>query len=193
MKKILIASFISIMLLTGCGAGATETLSCSYKSDSGNMSSSTNYSIDYQNNEVKKIRISYNYMQNVVNDTDNDGKNDVDGVGTGTDGTTNDTQKDNDGIIDGVVGSAIDNIIGGVSDVILDVSGLRDRHNTVQNTYGNINGFSTENMQDGDNSYKVTYVIDYDTISDNDLRTLNLSRDINTLKENYISQGFTCK
>ena len=126
------------------------------------------------------------------NTTDNNGN--IDGVGTGTDGTTNDNLDNNDGIIDGVVGSAIDSIINGVTDTILDVSGLRDRHTNVQNTYGNMNGFSVQNTNDNTNNhYTVTYVIDYDAISDTDLGTLNLSRDFNTLRSNYISQGFTCK
>ena len=43
------------------------------------------------------------------------------------------------------------------------------------------------------NMYTVTYVIDYDMISDNDLATLNLSRDIDTLRSNYTNQGFSCK
>ena len=117
----------------------------------------------------------------------------MDGVGTGTDGTTNDTQIDNDGIVDGIVGSAIDSIINGVTDTILDISGIRDRHVNVQNTYGNINGFSVQNTNDTtDNDYRVTYIIDYDNISDEDLARLNLSRDIDTLRSNYINQGFNC-
>lgn len=243
MKKILMLSFIAILALTGCDASVMDTMSCSLENTSGNLTTRMNYNIDYQGNEVKKVRITYDYNQNSTNnnttnnndmatkdatngdntarnrmtddnntvgnngtDTNNDNmttrnqdnsqnnnQNQTDGVGTGTDGTTNDTQIDNDGIIDGVVGSAIDGIIGGVTDVILDVSGLRDRHATVQSTYGNIAGFSVQNTTDRDNNYKVTYVIDYDTISDDNLRTLNLSRDLDTLRSSYVSQGFTCK
>jgi len=194
MKKLLAFSIILLVGTTGCGLGATDTLSCTYENVSNNLTTKMTYNIDYQNNDVKKVRATYDYHMDAVNDTDGDGANDIDGVGTGTDGTTNDTQIDNDGIIDGVVGSAIDSIINGVTDVILDVSGLRDRHTMVQNTYGNINGFSVQNTNDTtDNNYHVTYVIDYDTISDDDLTTLNLSRDINNLRDNYVSQGFTCK
>ena len=216
MKKILMLSFIAILALTGCDASVMDTMSCSLENTAGNLTTRMNYNIDYQGNEVKKVRITYDYNQNntdntgngtdngtnAQSDTDNANtgarnttgtQNDTDGVGTGTDGTTNDTQIDNDGIIDGVVGNAIDSIVGGVTDVILDVSGLRDRHVTVQNTYGNIAGFSVQNTNDNDNNYKVTYVIDYDTISDDDLRTLNLSRDLDTLRDSYVSQGFTCK
>jgi len=193
MKKILFLSSLFLFMLTGCGAGATKTMSCSYKTDYNNIDTKVSYDVDYEDTEVKKVRITYNYHQDVINDTDGDGKNDIDGVGTGTDGTTNDTQIDNDGIIDGVVGSAIDSIVGGVTDTILDIAGIRDRHANVLNTYGNIPGFSVQNtMDNSDNDYVVTYVVDYDTISDNDLLSLNLSRDINTLRDNYINQGFTC-
>ena len=119
--------------------------------------------------------------------------NGIDGVGTGTDGTTNDTQIDDDGIVDGVVGSVIDTIVGSVTSIILDSAGLRDRHATVQNTYGNVNGFSVQNTNDENNNYTVTYVIDYDTISDDDLNSFNLSRDLDDMRDNYVNQGFTCK
>ncbi len=193
MKKVLILSGMLLIFLTGCGAGASKTMNCSYQTTTNNLTTRMSYNIDYEGTEVKKLRVSYNYHQDVMNDTDGDGNNDIDGVGTGTDGTTNDTQIDNDGIIDGVVGSAIDDVINGVTDVILDVSGLRDRHANVQNTYGNIPGFSVQTTDDmTDNDYRVTYIIDYDTISDSDLTNLNLSRNINTLRDNYIAQGFSC-
>ena len=193
MKKLLILSGISIFILTGCGAGATDTMSCSIENTANNITTKVNYDVDYEGNEVKKVRITYKYNQDVTNDTDNDGKEDIDGVGTGTDGTTNDSQIDKDGIVDGVIGNAIDDIVGGVTDVILDISGIKNRHATVQNTYNNITGFSAQNTTDTDNSYTVTYVIDYDTISDADLTTLNLSRDIDTVKDSYVAQGYTCK
>ena len=194
MKKLLFLAVAFMITLTGCSIGATDTMSCSYENVSGNLTTKITYNIDHMDNEVKKLRVTYDYHTNVINDTDGDGRNDIDGVGTGTDGTTNDTQIDNDGIVDGIVGSAIDSVINGVTGVILDVAGLRDRHTTVQNTYGNINGFSVQNTNDvTDNNYHVTYIIDYDTISNDDLSTLNLSRDIDSLRNNYVSQGFTCK
>lgn len=193
MKKLLILSSLFVFTLTGCGAGATKTMSCSYKTESNNITTKTTYDIDYEDTEVKKVRITYNYHQDVINDTDGDGEDDTDGVGTGTDGTTNDTQIDEDGIIDGVVGSAIDSIVGGVTDVILDIAGIRDRHANVLNTYGNMPGFSVQNTTDNtDNDYMVTYLIDYDTISDDNLVSLNLSRNINTFRSNYTNQGFSC-
>lgn len=192
MKKIIYALVISTFMLTGCGAGATNTMSCTYENSTSNMSSRMAYNIDYQGNEVKKIRVTYKYHSDAV-DTGDDDDNQTDGVGTGTDGTTNDTQIDNDGIIDGVIGSAIDTAINGVTSTILDIAGIRDRHANVQNMYGNMTGFSVQNTNDvTDNDYTVTYVIDYDSISDDDLSTLNLTRDINTLRSNYINQGFTC-
>ena len=117
----------------------------------------------------------------------------TDGVGTGTDGTTSDTNRDDDGVVDGVVGSAIDSIVGTVTSIILDSAGLRDRHATVQNTYGNVTGFSVQNTNDTNDNYTVTYVIDYDTISDTDLNTFNLSRDLEQMRNTYVNQGFTCK
>ena len=202
MKKFIILAGISIFMLTGCGVGATKTMSCSYNSTGSNLTTKMTYNIDYEGKEVKKLRVTYDYHQNDTDTNTTTGTNDttgnnnqsnMDGVGTGTDGTTNDTIPDNDGIIDGIVGSAIDSIINGVTDTILDISGVRSRHSNVQSTYGNITGFSVQNTSDQtDNDYKVTYVIDYDTISDDDLRTLNLSRDIDTLRSNYTNQGFTC-
>ena len=188
MKKLLGILTIIVFGLTGCGAGVSNTMSCTYENTDGNLTSKMSYKIDYQGDEVKKLRITYNYHY------DNPAaSSDMDGVGTGTDGTTNDTQIDNDGIIDGVVGSAIDSLINGITGTILDISGLRDRHATVQSTYGGINGFAVQNTSDvGDNDYTVTYIIDYDNISDNDLNILALSRDINILKSNYENQGFTC-
>ena len=250
MKKLFILSFASILMLTGCGA--TETLSCSFVNNANNGTTRVTYDIDHQEDEIKKVRVTYNYDfdtdnntgnttgttagdmtrdvddnnttnnndtadinedadltdgnttgngNNTTNNTNNNitGYNDntnntqTDGVGTGTDGTTNDSNIDDDGIVDGIVGSAIDSIVGGVTSVILDAAGLRDRHATVQNTYGNVAGFSAQNTNDVDNNYKVTYVIDYDTISDADLATFNFSRDLDTMRNNYVNQGFTCK
>lgn len=187
MKKIIFFAF-GILLLTGCDVGATDTLSCNFVNTTGALTTRISYDIDHEDENIKKVRITYNYNQNTGNPAPQ-----TDGVGTGTDGTTNDTAPDNDGIIDGVVGNTLNDIIGGMTDVILDVSGVRDRHNTVQGTYGGVTGFSVGNTTDVDNNYKVTYVVDYDSISDTDLANLNLSRDFDTLRDNYVSQGFTCK
>lgn len=279
MKKLFVLSFASILLLTGCGA--TETMSCSYSTNANNGSTKVTYDIDHEGDEIKKVRITYNYdfdnnngttgnnantdmntgnnggntgtdvgdnantegvftddgtadidgstngdnnggnttrnndgntngnnnegitgnnnsndnmtTYNNNNNRNNDDNKHTDGVGTGTDGTTSDTHMDDDGVVDGVVGSAIDTIVGGVTGIILDSAGLRDRHATVQNTYGNVNGFSVQNTNDANNNYKVTYVIDYDTISDTDLATFNLTRNLDDMRTSYVNQGFTCK
>jgi len=186
MKKIIVLASMMALMLTGCGVGATKTLTCTYQTNGTPLTTKMSYNIDYQGTEVKKLRVTYDYRQEVT-DTN------TDGVGTGTDGTTNDNYPDSDGIIDGIVGSAIDSIINGITDTILDISGIRSRHANVQNTYGNMTGFSVQNTSDvSDNSYRVTYIIDYDTISDTDLANLGLSRDIDTLRSNYTNQGFTC-
>lgn len=135
---------------------------------------------------------TYNNDNGTNTNNDNDDGH-TDGVGTGTDGTTNDSNLDDDGVVDGIVGSAIDTIVGAVTDIILDSAGLRDRHAIVQNTYGNVSGFSVQNTNDTNDNYKVTYVIDYDTISDDDLARFNLSRDLDDLRDSYVNQGFTCK
>ena len=193
MKKLFLSLIMCLLLLTGCGVGATKTMKCTSTTTNGNITSKTTYNVDYQDNEIKKVRVTYNYHSDTINDNNGNATNEIDGVGTGTDGTTNDTKIDNDGIIDGVFGSAIDTIISGVADTILDIAGLRDRHATVQSTYGNMPGFSVQTTNDAtDNDYMVTYVIDYDTISDDDLASLNLSRDLNALRSTYSSQGFTC-
>ncbi len=157
----------------------------------GTNGNTTNNNNGTGNNNGNNDITTYNNATDNARD-DNNG-NHTDGVGTGTDGTTNDTELDDDGIVDGIVGSAIDAIVGTVTDVILDSAGLRDRHANVQNTYGNVTGFSTQTTNDTNDNYKVTYVIDYDTISDNDLARFNLSRDLDDLRDSYVNQGFTCK
>jgi len=186
MKKIFFLSLISIFALTGCDFSKTETLSCNYETVTNNIRTKVNYDIDHEENDIKKIRITYDYKSMEEQPAQ-------DGIGTGTDGTTNDTLRDDDGIIDGVVGETLDDLIKGMTDVILDVSGLKDRHATIQNTYNGINGFSVQNIEDANDNYKVTYIIDFDNISDEDLARLNLSKDFNTQRDNYTSQGFTCK
>ena len=84
---------------------------------------------------IKKARITYEY-NTIMPDSE------VDGVGTGTDGTTNDTHIDEDGLVDGIIGETIEDIIKGMSNMILDITGIKDRHNYIQSNYGNIPGFS---------------------------------------------------
>ena len=97
MKKFIILSIVSILLLTGCGENMTETMSCTHKNETDNLTAKIKYDIDYQDKTVKKVRITYDYVQK---NNDNEQKN-TDGIDTGTDGTTEDTQPDDDGIIQG--------------------------------------------------------------------------------------------
>ena len=48
-----------IFMLTGCGAGATKTMSCSYQTKYNNINTKTSYDVDYEDTEVKKVRITY--------------------------------------------------------------------------------------------------------------------------------------
>ena len=184
MKKILMLSVL-LVGLTACTLSKTKTLTCSYANTYNGLTSKIKYDIDHEDNEIKKIHVTYNYMQDTTTSQ-------MDGVGTGTDGTTNDTQPDNDGIVDGIVGNAIDVIVNGVTSTILDISGLRSRHSNIQSTYGNMNGFSYQNTTDVDNNYIVTYVIDFDNMTDSDINSLNFDRDLDTVRDTYTNQGFTC-
>lgn len=186
MKKIILISSL-LVILSACSLAKTKTLSCTYTNLTNGLTSNITYSIDHEGDEVKKIRVMYDYKQDILgNNTD------IDGVGTGTDGTTNDTQPDNDGIVDGVVGSAFDTLVNGVTSTILDISGLRSRHKMIQDEYANTNGFSVLNTTDTDNNYSVTYVIDFDNMTDTDISGMNFNRDLTTLKTTYTNQGFTC-
>ena len=202
MKKILMLSSL-LVALTACSLSRTKTLSCTYTNVTNGLTSNITYDIDHEGDEVKKIRVMYDYTQDTVDTTDTvNGTNgttgttgttgNMDGVGTGTDGTTNDTQYDNDGIVDGIVGSAFDSLINGVTGTILDISGLRSRHRMIQDEYANTNGFSVQNTTDVDNNYSVTYVIDFDNMTDNDISGMNFNRDLATLRTTYTNQGFTC-
>lgn len=189
MKKALLLIAI-IIILSGCGSN--ETLTCTTSNKLGTLSSNSTYKIDYRDNDVKKLTITYEYKDNHT-----------DGVGTGTDGTTNDNDnnnnnttnnvEDNDGIIDGVVGEALDDVVTGVTDGILDIAGIKARHNNRFGTYTNTEGFTTNIDTDNDNDYKVTYTYDLSKLSDADLAKFGISRDFNTQKNTYTNQGLTCK
>lgn len=186
MKKIIMLSAL-LVVLSACSLSKTKTLSCTYTNVTNGLTSNITYDIDHEGDEVKKIRVMYDYKEDTV-----DTNNDMDGVGTGTDGTTNDTQPDDDGIVDGIVGDTFDAIINGVTGTILDISGLRSRHAMIQDTYSNTNGFSYQNITDTDNNYSVTYVIDFDNMTDEDINGMAFDRDLATLRTTYTNQGFTC-
>lgn len=179
MKKALLIIAV-IAVLSGCGT--TETLTCTTNNTVGTLTSKSTYKIDYMNNEVKKLTVTYEYNDNHT-----------DGVGTGTDGTTDDTDTDNDGIIDGVVGEALDDVVTGVSDGILDIAGIKSRHNARFGTYTNTEGFMTKIDNDNDKDYKVTYTYDLSKLSDTDLAAFDIDRDFNTQKTTYTNRGLTCK
>jgi len=181
MKKALLIIAV-IVVLSGCGT--TETLTCTTSNTVGNMTSNTTYMVEYQGNDVKMLTVTYDYRDNHI-----------DGVGTGTDGTTDDdaTDTDADGIVDGVVGEALDDVVSGVTNGILDLAGIRTRHNTRFGTYANTEGFTTNVDVDNDTDYKITYTYDLDKLSNNDITTFGISRDLETLRSGYTDRGMTCK
>ena len=78
-----------------------------------------------------------------------------------SDGITNDGDATNDGntsgdeVIDGAVGNTIDTIIGGVTDTILDIAGIKSTYESQLSNFDNIEGFSYKVDVDEDNEYKV--------------------------------------
>lgn len=192
MKKLLLGLSI-IALLSGCGEENEQMMTCTRETTNNGLTSGTEYLVTYNDDEVTHVRITYNYNQDTQ----------TDGVGTGTDGTTidgkesrtNDNQTDgvienntdNDGIVDGVVG----NLIGGMYDTILDLSGIRDMHTNQMNN--DIAGFTTTVEDNTNTSYKVVYDLDLTQISDDDIGRFNVDRSYTTLRNNYTNQGLTCK
>lgn len=182
MKKILLV-IATISVLAGCTTTKKEEmLTCTSNNSLNNITSKTTYKLNYQDNNITKMTVTYEYKDNHT-----------DGVGTGTDGTTADDKDDNNGVIDGVVGEALDDVVTGVTDTILDISGIKTRHNTRFGTYSNIEGFTTNIDRDSDNDYQVTYTYDLTKLSDTDINTLGINKDLNTQKNNLTNQGLTCK
>ena len=168
MKKVLLLIAV-VAVLSGCGTN--DKLTCTYDNTVGDVTSKTEYVIEYRNNNIKKIKATYDYKSNHV-----------DGVGTGTDGTTNDKDdnKDNDGILGGTVG-------------IIDISGIKTRHDSKFGTYTNIKGFTSDVNVNDDTNYKVIYTYDLNTLSDNDINNLGINRDLNTFKTTLTNRGLTYK
>lgn len=179
-KALLIIALIAV--LSGCGT--TDTLTCTSSNTVGTLTSNTTYMVEYQGNNVQMLTVTYDYKDDHV-----------DGVGTGTDGTTNDetTDTDDDGIVDGVVGEALDDVVTGITDGILDIAGIRTRHNTRFGSYTNTNGFTTMIDSDNETDYKVTYTYDLNKLSDSDITNFGISKDLDTIRTNYINRGLTCK
>ncbi len=206
MKKTLLLIAV-IIILSGCGTD--KTLTCSTDNNLGTVTSNSKYLIEYRDNEVKKLTVTYEYNDNHT-----------DGVGTGTDGTTEDndldskiddkndtdmntdtnnnaddtnTDANDDEVIGGVVGESLDDVITGITDGILDIAGIKTRHDARFGTYTNTEGFMRTIDVDNDTDYKVTYTYDLTKLSDDDITALGISKDFDTLKSNYTNQGLTCK
>ena len=193
MKKLLIVLSV-LFLMSGCG-NESKTLSCTNTSEANGITTKTMYKIKYMDDEVKHVTITYDYNQ-----TNN--KNEVDGTNADTDGldkntdnntTTNDNNLQSDEVIDGVVGDAIDSTIKGITDTILDLSGIKSNYQNQMSTFDNMEGFSYKVDVDNDNEYKITYDIDMDKISDEDLNRFNIGRDYSDIKSNYTDLGYTCE
>lgn len=196
MKKLLSAFFV-LLIMSGCDVN-TKSLSCSNTSTANGITTKTTYDIDYKDDDVKKIKITYDYIQDNDVTTDNTTTDDMDGTNADTDGLDTDDNKDadvsSDDVVDGVVGDAIDSAIDGVTDTILDLAGIRDTYSNQISTYGDIKGFSYEVDTDTDDEYKVIYTIDMDKISDDDLSRVNIAtRDFSDLKDSYQDMGYSCK
>lgn len=215
MRKLFFA-FLALLIMSGC-SGDMSNLSCSNTTTSNGITTKTKYDIDYQKEDVKKLVITYDYVQDNTNNatannntdstanndtsrnaTDNTTREKKDGVNSDTDGISD--KKDSNGnlksddVVDGVVGDAIDSTIDGVTNTILDLAGIRSTYENQMNTYGNIEGFSYKVDKDLDNEYKVIYTFDMDKISDKDLATFNIpSKKFSDLKKNYMDLGYTCK
>lgn len=179
MKKILLL-ITAIFIISGCST-EDKMLHCSSKETEGNLITKTSYDVTYKDDKVSYAKIVYDYEE-VTDKTE-------DGVGTGTDGTTEDNDSKKDGIVDGKVGDAID----GVTDTILDLAGIKKMYDNKLNEYGEIEGFTSIIDANETNRYIVTYKIDFNKISDENLSKFNLDRDYNKLKSSLETQGLTCK
>lgn len=198
-KSILILSAIFVTLfISGCSLMGEEMYSCtSTTTDDNGLTTKITYDITHSDDTVNKVKITYDYEQkkddslsNKVDNITNIIDNDVDGLNADTDGNTD---SDNEKVIDGVVGDTLDAIVNGVTDTIIDLAGLRERHNVVSDKYGKLEGVTISVEDSDEDSYKVVYNIDMAKISDDNLDIFNLDRSFNKLKGNYNSLGLMCK
>jgi len=187
MKKILICLGITL-LISGCGE-TTDSLQCNSRTTANGLTTDVTYDIDYDEDTVRYVTITYNYKQDEYTTEDN-----LDGVGTGTDGTTQDDDvNENDGIVDGVVGETIDEGVGAVTDTILDIAGIRTNFQNQMTVFDNVKGLTYSVDRDTDNEYTVVYKIDLDEINDSDLARFNIDRNLTNTRATYENQGYTCK
>lgn len=209
MKKLLLL-VSSIALLAGCDMGMNKNLTCENSATSAQgVTINSKYDIEYNGDKVKAAKITFEYVdENNTNTTDEENDTDVDNNDStlttdndemdmeddSDDETAREDNKDEDNgeIVDGIVGDAIDDIIAGITDATLDLAGLRNRHEELRQKYSDVEGLSSTVDYDEDGHYTITYVIDFDKISDEDLAMFNIDRDINVTKDTYESQGLTC-
>lgn len=161
MKKFFILIAI-IAILSGCGTN--DMLVCTMDNTAFGMTSSTKYVIDYKDNDIKKITLTYDYKSS-----------------------------NTDGVISGVIGKGLDDVVDEVVDGIIDLAGIRTRHNSRFGTYRDIDGFTSEVNVNDDNAYKVTYTYDLSRLTDNNISTFGISSDLNTFRNSLTSRGMTCK
>lgn len=193
MKKLLIALSV-LFIMSGCDEN-TDSLSCSSTTTANGVTTKTSYDIDYIDDDVKHVTITYDYSQdNTNNNDDMDGVNaDTDGLDENDDDNNNNNDLDSDDVVDGVVGDAIDETVEGVTDTILDIAGIRNRYENQLATYDNIEGFSYEVDVDSDTEYRIIYEIDMDKINDTDLARFDVARDFSDIRTNYEDLGYTCQ
>lgn len=191
MKKIF-AIFLVLFLASGCDSD-TEMLSCTSTTTQNGIVTKTSYDVEYVDDQVKFVTITYDYSS--TNDND-----DVDGVDVDTDGLDEDddnnagnNSRNADNVVDGVVGDAIDTTVDGVRETILDLAGIKNTYENQLSTYDGIQGFSYDVDVDSNTEYKVVYKIDMDEISDTDLANFNVSRDFNGVQDTYENMGYTCR
>ena len=146
-KSILIFSTLFVTIfLSGCSLTGADTYSCtSTTTDDNGLTTKITYDITHSDDTVDMVRITYDYeqddndndMTNMVDDMTNMIDDDIDGLNADTDGNRD---TDNNEVVDGVVGDTLDAIVNGVTDTIIDIAGLRERHNVVSDRYGKIEG-----------------------------------------------------
>ena len=184
MKKVLIGISI-LFIMSGCDSN-TKTLSCTSSNESNGMTTTTIYDVEYKDDQVKHVTITYDYNQTTT----------TDGTNADTDGITNNDDNNNlesDDVVDGAVGDAIDTTIDSVTNTILDLAGIRSNIQNQMTNYDNIDGLTYKVAVDNDNEYKVIYEIDMDKINEKDLSNFDVRKDFSDLKSNYENQGYTCE
>lgn len=179
MKKIIIP-LLAVVALAGCGTN--EKTTCTNKNTIGNITSNISYEIEHKNKEVKKLTVTYDYQSS---------KKDIDVDNNNTTDTTDTTEKDE--VIGGKTSEVLDDVVTGIKDGILDIAGVKEAHNTKFSTYKNTEGFKAKVDVDNDNDYKVEYTYDLTKLSDQDINSLGLSRNYDTLYTTYTNNGLICK